>query len=235
VPLPHRERLRAARRGPTDEQLRREAGVTRTWGDERFTAHERTTIRPAVIVTGIKGGHTGPGVQSAIPNRASSRLNLRLVPGQDPTEIERLLRRHLTRSAPPGVRLRLTASGGARPVSIDPTHPALAAAARAYRHGFGAQPVLLRSGGTIPVVDLFKRELGLTTVLMGFALPEDHIHAPNESFDLDNFFRGIATSIHFLSECARSAGPPTPRLAPASAARTDDSQAWLGPAYRHDR
>jgi acetylornithine deacetylase/succinyl-diaminopimelate desuccinylase-like protein len=234
-PLPRTERLRAARRAPTDQQLRREAGIGRDWGDPRFTAHERTTIRPAVIVTGIQGGHAGPGFQSAIPNRASSRLNLRLVPGQDPTEIERLLRRHLARSAPPGVRLQLTTSGGARPVSIDPTHPALAAAMRAYRLGFGVQPILLRSGGTIPVVDLLKRELGLTTVLMGFALPEDHIHAPNESFHLDNFFRGIATSIHFLSECARSPGRPTPRRAPPGDGWSDGRDAWLGPAYRYDR
>jgi acetylornithine deacetylase/succinyl-diaminopimelate desuccinylase-like protein len=88
----------------------------------------------------------------------------------------------------------------ANPALIDRKHPAMCAAAKAYRHGFGVAPVFLRSGGSIPVVNIFQEALGLPTVLMGFALPDDRLHEPNEKFHLPNFFRGIKTSIRFLSE-----------------------------------
>jgi acetylornithine deacetylase/succinyl-diaminopimelate desuccinylase-like protein len=92
------------------------------------------------------------------------------------------------------------------PAIIDRSHPAMEAAVNAYRAGFGAAPVFIRSGGSIPVVEMFKRILGIPTVLMGFASPDDRIHAPNERFSLNNYFRGIDTSIHFLAEAGRVLG-----------------------------
>ena len=109
--------------------------------------------------------------------------------------------------------MRLTVGEGTPPWAVAPGHPALRAAARAYAAGFGRAPVLLRSGGTIPVVTLFERELGLQTVLMGFGLPDDRKHGPDEFLYLPNFWRGIRTSLAFMREVARSlrCGPPSQR------------------------
>jgi len=147
-----------------------------------------------------------------IPARATAKLNFRLVPDQDPREIDRLVRRHVARITPPTVRSRITTHLGAKPALLDRRHPVMQAAARAYRRGFGAAPVYLRSGGSIPVVNLFQEILGIPTALMGFALPDSHIHAPNERFHLPTFERGIATCRAFLEECARLTTARHPRM-----------------------
>jgi acetylornithine deacetylase/succinyl-diaminopimelate desuccinylase-like protein len=120
------------------------------------------------------------------------------VPDQDPVEVERLVRAHLARVAPRGVKLTIRKHAEAQPALVELGHPAMHAASVAYRRGFGVAPVALRSGGTIPVVDILRRR-GVPTVLMGFALPDDRIHAPNEKFHLPTFHRGIATCIWFLA------------------------------------
>ncbi len=172
------------------------AGFYRDVREQPAGARDRTTVRPALIVTGLRSG----GSHGAIPAVATALLNMRLVPDQDPDTVERLLREHVTRSAPAAARVTLRRLSAARPVLIDPRRPALAAAARAYERGIGRAPALVRSGGTIPVVDLLGRELGVPVVLMGFALPDDNAHAPNESFALSSFFGGTKTAIHFLHE-----------------------------------
>jgi acetylornithine deacetylase/succinyl-diaminopimelate desuccinylase-like protein len=138
-----------------------------------------------------------------IPARALAKCNFRLVPEQDPDEIDRLLRQYVAQITPPTVRAVIRTYLRAKPAVIDRGHAAIRAPAIAYRRGFGATPVFLRSGGTIPVVHLLREILGIPTVLMGFALPDDRMHAPNEKFHLPNFFKGIATSIWFLAELAR--------------------------------
>ena len=191
--------------GPSDQQILREAKAERGWGERGYSLYERTTIRPSLSVTGVTGGYQGEGVKAVIPSRATAKLNFRLVPDQDPAEIERLFRQHIARITPPTVRTTLRGFLDARPALIDRRHPVMRAAARAYEHGFGASPVFLRSGGTIPIVDHFQELLGAPTALMGFALPDDRIHAPNEKFHLPNFYRGIATGIRFLAEVGASA------------------------------
>jgi acetylornithine deacetylase/succinyl-diaminopimelate desuccinylase-like protein len=193
------ERDFMARRGPSDAQIVRDAGVSRGWGEPGYSLYERTTIRPALTLNGLSGGYQGPGGKAVIPARALAKLSFRLVPDQDPEEVERLFRAQVVRLTPPTVTTEVRTLSRARPALVDRRHPALRAAAAAYRKGFGAAPVLLRSGGTIPVVNTFQEVLGLPTVLMGFALPDDRIHAPNEKFHLLNFFRGIATCVWFLS------------------------------------
>jgi acetylornithine deacetylase/succinyl-diaminopimelate desuccinylase-like protein len=204
--------------GPSDGELGRQAGVTRGWGERGYSLYERTTIRPALTINGLSGGYQGPGGKAVIPARASAKLNVRLTPTQDPERVEQLIRAHVARVTPPTVRTRITGFGGAEPAVIDRRHPALAAAAMAYRRGFGAAPLFVRSGGTIPVVSALAELFGLTTVLMGFALPDDRIHAPNEKFHLPNFERGIATCIHFLDEYAepqRQVNTRSPVVLPA--------------------
>src|SRR5262249_27386268 len=130
--------------GPAAAQILRDAQVEQGWGERGYTLYERTTIRPALSVTGLVGGYQGPGVKAVIPARAVAKLNFRLVPDQDPREIDQLFRQHLARITPPAVRSTIRTVLTAHPALIDRQHPAMRAAARAYGHGFGALPVFLR-------------------------------------------------------------------------------------------
>lgn len=188
------------RTGPSDEEILHDAQATRGWGEQGYSLYERTTIRPALTINGIVGGYQGPGGKAVIPSRAIAKINFRLVPNQNPHEIDQLFRRHIARITPPAVRSTVRTYFGAKPARINHRHASMRAAATAYKIGFGAAPVLLRSGGTIPVVSVFEELLRIPTVLMGFALPDDRMHAPNEKFHLPNFYNGIATSITFLAE-----------------------------------
>jgi acetylornithine deacetylase/succinyl-diaminopimelate desuccinylase-like protein len=197
------ERAFMERNGPTDEQILQDAKVAQGWGESGFTLYERTTIRPALTVNGITGGHQGPGAKSIIPAGAISKLSFRLVPDQDPKKIARLFREYVERITPPAVRSSIRMFSAIEPALVDRHHRAVRAAALAYKLGFGASPVFLRSGGSIPVVNIFQRVLKIPAVLMGFGLPDDHIHAPNENIHLPNFYKAIATSIWYLAIAAK--------------------------------
>jgi acetylornithine deacetylase/succinyl-diaminopimelate desuccinylase-like protein len=202
LPVTPRERRYMARTGPSDAEILKDAQLQEAWGEAEYTLYERITLRPALAITGITGGYQGPGAKSVIPSHATAKLNFRLVPTQDPAEIDRLLRAYIARLAPPTAQVTVRSEPGAKPALINPGHPAIRTASEAYRKAFGVAPVFLRSGGTIPIVDSFQKILKLPTVLMGFALPDDNMHAPNEKFHLPNFYRGIATSIWFLKGIA---------------------------------
>jgi acetylornithine deacetylase/succinyl-diaminopimelate desuccinylase-like protein len=186
--------------GPSDARMLRDAGATKPWGESGYSLYERTTIRPSLTVSGGGGGYQGPGVKAAIPTCAVAKLNFRLAPDQDPREIDQLFRDYVAGITPPGVRTGIRTLMRANPALVDRTHPAIVAAARAYHQAFGAPTIFLRNGGTIPVVNLIHEILRIPVVLMGFGLPDDRIHGPNEKFHLPNFHKGIATSIRFLAE-----------------------------------
>jgi acetylornithine deacetylase/succinyl-diaminopimelate desuccinylase-like protein len=154
-----------------------------------------------------------------------------LTPGVDPQGIDRLFSAYISHITPPAVRATLRTHLAAKPAIIDRQHPAMRAAAEAYRRGFNVMPVFLRSGGTIPVVTLLQEKLGIQTVLMGFALPDDRLHGPNEKFHLPTFFKGIATSIAFLDEMAkmRPAASEAQRWRPALATAASQRQAQVSP------
>ncbi|MGZ4859616.1 MAG: dipeptidase [Candidatus Angelobacter sp.] len=200
------ERTYMSRTGPSDAQMLREAHAREGWGERGFTLYERTTIRPALTVNGIVGGYQGPGEKGVIPARALAKLSFRLVPDQDPREIDRLFREYVARIVPSTMRAEVRTLSVAKPALHNRNNSAIRAAILAYRKGFGATPVFLRSGGTIPVVNAFQNTLGVPTVMMGFALPDDRIHAPNEKFHLPNFYKGIATSMWFLAAIGTSRG-----------------------------
>jgi acetylornithine deacetylase/succinyl-diaminopimelate desuccinylase-like protein len=193
------ERDYMARIGPSDEKILKDAKVDRPWGERGYTLYERTTIRPSLGMNGMVGGHYGPGVKGVIPTRAVAKLSFRLVPGQDPAKIARLFREHIARITPPAVESSVKTMAPVQAALVDRNHPAVRAAGFAYKKGFGASPVFLRSGGSIPVVNAFQEYLGIPAVLMGFGLPDDRIHAPNEKFHLPNFYRGIETSIWYMA------------------------------------
>jgi acetylornithine deacetylase/succinyl-diaminopimelate desuccinylase-like protein len=131
---------------------------------------------------------------------------MRLVPDQDPQEIASLFTSHVERVAPPGVTVKVSAHHGARAYLAPLDHPANQAARRALAAAFGAEPVFTREGGSIPITNAFQRTLGLTSILMGFGLPDENAHAPDENLDLDNFHRGIAAAAHFYHEYASGVG-----------------------------
>jgi acetylornithine deacetylase/succinyl-diaminopimelate desuccinylase-like protein len=201
--LSQAERRVMANSGPDDRQILQDAGVKRAWGERGYTAYERITIRPALTINGITGGYQGAGGKGIIPARATAKISFRLAPDQNPREIEQLFRQHIARLTPPTVRCTIRTFLRTPPALLDPRHPSLRAAVAAYRKGFGVAPVFLRSGGSIPVVHMFQSVLGIPTVLMGFALPDDAMHGPNEKFQLNQFYQGIATCIHFLEEMGK--------------------------------
>jgi acetylornithine deacetylase/succinyl-diaminopimelate desuccinylase-like protein len=200
---PREERRRMKVDGPGDPQIRGDAGTRADWGEQGYSLYERVTIRPALTINGIGGGYQGTGGKGVIPSQAMAKIGIRLVPNQDPREVERLFRRHIARVTPETVTCSVHSRLSVNPAVVDRRHPALGAAARAYRMAFGRSPVLMRSGGSIPAVGIFQRVLGTPTVLMGYALPTDRIHAPNERFSLHNFHRGMEANIRFLSDIGK--------------------------------
>lgn len=205
-----KERDFMARSGPADDEILRDAKVEHGWGESGFSLYERTTIRPALTLNGIAGGHRGPRGKGIIPAKAVAKLSFRLVPDQDPQKIAQLFRDHIARITPAAVRCSVRTFSPIEPALVDRNHPAIRAAAFAYKKGFGALPVFIRSGGSIPVVNTFQKVLGIPAVLMGFGLPDDHIHGPNEKLNLPNFQRAIATSIWYLAAAAKLRGSESP-------------------------
>ncbi len=198
-----KERALMAQSGPSDQEILRDAKVDQGWGEAGYSLYERTTIRPDLGVNGIIGGHTGPGVKSIIPTRALAKVSFRLVPDQNPQRVAQLLRDHIARVTPTTVRSTVRTMSPVQPALVNRKHPAVQAAALAYEKGFGAAPVFVRSGGSIPVVNTFQEILGIPAVLMGFGLPDDHIHGPNEKFHLPIFYKAIETSIWYLTLVSR--------------------------------
>lgn len=198
-PLSNEERAEIARLPFDEARLKRETGVPQGWGEAGYTIAERIGARPTLEVNGVIGGWTGPGSKTVIPARALAKISMRLVADQDPDEIDRLFREHIQRIAPDTVRVDVRSLAHGSPALVDRHHAAMEAAAQAYEAGFGARPVFTREGGSIPVVATFQKALGALTILMGLGLPDDRFHSPNEKFALAQFYRGIATIMHFHS------------------------------------
>jgi acetylornithine deacetylase/succinyl-diaminopimelate desuccinylase-like protein len=184
--------------GPHDAEVLRRAGVSSGWGLPGTSLHERTTVWPAISVHGLTAGYTGPGTSSVIPHTALARIGVRVAPGQDPRAIADAVTRHLAWHGPPAVRTAVRLTAVADPVEVRRDTPGLRAAVRACTAVFGVPPVQLRSGGTIPALGMLRSRLGLDPVLLGFGLPGDRIHAPDESLHLPTFARGVATVTDLL-------------------------------------
>lgn len=199
-PLTTEEREILAHFPLNEEAWLAETGAPQAWGEADYTLVERLGARPTLDVHGIIGGYTGPGGKTVLPSKVHAKISMRLVPDQNPAEIARLYKEYIRQISPPTVTVEVTVRGGAPASITDLSIPAMKAAKEAYAQVFGVEPVFMREGGSIPVVAQFQQFLGLESVLMGFGLPDDKIHAPNERFYLANFYRGIQTSIHFLTE-----------------------------------
>ncbi len=179
-----------------------EAGAIKEWGEPGYTIIERTSARPTLDVNGIWGGYTQPGAKTVLPSKAFAKISMRLVPDQKPAEISHLVAEYLQAIAPDTVTVEVRDLHGGEGAMVRRDSPAMGAAFRAYAAAFGREPILVREGGSIPVVASFQKILGIDTILMGFGLPDDNLHAPNEKFSVSNFYRGIQTSLHFLNNLA---------------------------------
>ena len=179
---------------PIDEaNLLDVTGAPALVGELGYSVLERVGYRPTLDVNGIWGGFQGAGSKTIIPGQAHAKVSCRLVPNQDPKRIFEALRAFVLKVAPPGVKVEVTDLGTGRPSVVRADHPVAVAAVSALEATFGAKPFLIRGGGSIPVADMFGSILGLPPVLLGFANPDSHAHAPNESMVLDNYERGIRT------------------------------------------
>jgi len=180
------------------------AGVPQGWGEAGYTVHERIGARPTLEINGIVGGWTGEGGKTVIPARASAKVSCRLVPHQDPEHIFQQLSGYIAQLTPPTVRSQVRRLGAGAPGVLVPIDsPAMQVAAAAYAKTFGVEPVFRRGGGSIPVVALYQEMLGVPVLMMGFGLPDDNLHAPNEKITLSMFHKGIQTMLHFYEDIAR--------------------------------
>jgi len=171
-------------------------------GESGFTATERVWARPTAEVNGIGGGYQGEGSKTVLPAEAFVKLSFRLVPDQDPQDIVRLVTRHLEAHCPPGVTLDIHSGHDGKPYLTDPNSPYGLAAQAALRATFAAEPVLIREGGSVPIVQTFREILGADTLLLGLALADAQIHAPNENFPVANFEAGIRLNQELLRHLA---------------------------------
>ena len=197
------ERAQLAKLPFDEEKFKRDLGVEEVFGEVGYTTLERRGARPTLEMNGIWGGFTGEGSKTVLPSRASAKLSSRLVPNQDPDRIGDLVEAHLRKVCPRTVKMSFTRMAGAQPAMTPLDHPAVKAAERAIQRAFGKEPVYEREGGTIPVVATFAQELGAPTVLLGFGLNDDHLHAPNERFLLENYYAGIRTVVALLDELTK--------------------------------
>ena len=186
-----------------DKTLLELTGSPELFGDAEFTAVERCFARPTAEINGFGSGYQGAGSKTIIPSKAMAKLTFRLVPDQSPDKIIELVEAHLRKHCPPGVKLDIHSGHTGNPYATDPHSPAGQAAQRALRETFDAEPVLIREGGSIPIVQTFKDVLGVDTILLGLALPDCRVHSPNENFRLENFHAGARLNRNLLRELAK--------------------------------
>lgn len=198
------ERAELALLPHSDEDWKKTAGVTHLHGERDFTTFERLGARPTLEVNGIISGFTGEGSKTVLPAKAMAKISTRLVPNQDSKEIENQLKAYLHEHAPEGVRWEVKDLVNGQAVLVQRDTPAARAAEKALHDTFGIKPVWKLEGGSVPVVSMMQEILGVDSILMGFGLPDDNVHSPNEKLHLPNYFRGIEAYIRFFDNIART-------------------------------
>ncbi|MFA7273623.1 MAG: dipeptidase [Crocinitomicaceae bacterium] len=197
VELSAEERAEMAKAPFSIEAYKKALDLGDVYGETGYSTPERGSIRPTLDVNGIWGGYIGEGAKTVIASKAYAKISMRLVPNQDPTRITELFTKHFEGIAPKSVKVKVTPHHGGEPAVTPIDSIGYAAASKAYEASFGKKPIPVRSGGSIPIVAMFEKELGLKTVLMGFGLDSDAIHSPNEHFGLFNYYKGIETIPYF--------------------------------------
>lgn len=205
IPLSAYERKELARLPFNRAAYRKFLGVPELFGERGFTPDEQRAARPTFEINGLTSGYQGEGSKTIVPAWARAKITTRLVPGQQPAKVIKLVRAFLKKHCPPTVTLEIKTGHGAEAYLVSPKSADAQAALRALRSAFGREPVLLREGGSIPIVNQFKKILGADTLLLGLALPDDNAHSPNEKFDLDIFAQGQRMSALLWQELSAPA------------------------------
>jgi acetylornithine deacetylase/succinyl-diaminopimelate desuccinylase-like protein len=203
APLSAYERKQFARLPLKDAQLQNLLGVKKLFGERGFTPTEQRSARPTFEINGLTSGYQGKGNKTIVPAWASAKITCRLIPNQRPARIRKLVCDYLKKICPPTVWLQIEAGHGAEAYLVSPTSQEAQAALRALEKAFGCKPVLMREGGSIPIVNDFKKILGADTLLLGLGLPDDNAHSPNEKFNLDCFTKGQRMSALLWQELTR--------------------------------
>jgi acetylornithine deacetylase/succinyl-diaminopimelate desuccinylase-like protein len=200
------DELKAWQSLPFDEEEYRksEIGSSELTGEPGFSALERTWARPSMDVHGMPGGFTGAGAKTVIPAKATAKVSFRLVPDQDPQESFQLYKKYVESLQPKGVELKVRLIHSGDPIVVRTDNRYIQAAKHALYQVFGKETVFIRSGGSVPIVGDFERHLKIPTVMMGFGLPDDNLHAPNEKFHIPNFYRGIESIIGLFEVLGRA-------------------------------
>ncbi|HEY7086861.1 MAG TPA: dipeptidase [Tepidisphaeraceae bacterium] len=187
----------------TEKQFARSVGIPHGSGEAGFTSLERTWGRPTCDINGITTGYQGPGAKTVIPSTASAKVSMRLVAKQNPKKIQKLFEKTIRSRCPDNVKVRFEWHGASEPSLVPVDSKPTQLAIEALQIGFGTKPTFMRAGGSIPVVGLIKRVLGIETLLVGFGLPDDRVHSPNEKFDLDCLFGGTRTAAALYERLAK--------------------------------
>ena len=196
-----RERMKAT---PFDEaSYLKEAGAPQPYGEKGYTTLERATARPTLDVNGMWSGYTGDGSKTVLPSFAAAKVSMRLVPDQDPVELFKSFEAYVRKLAPPAVTVKVIDMHSGPPWIMDPEHPALQSARAALARAWSKPPVMIREGGSIPVMATFQQTHGLPAILMGFGLDDDNVHAPNEKFSLTSFHGGTRSVAYLYEELAK--------------------------------
>ena len=190
---------------PFDEKefLKTEVGSSTLTGEPGYSVFERTWARPTLEVHGIAGGFTGAGAKTVIPARATAKVSIRLVPKQNPDKVLAAFKKFVQEHTPKGIETEVRVLSFGPALVVNPDHPAIRVAARAFSDILGRETVFIRSGGSIPIVGDFATHLGIPSILMGFGLPDDGLHSPNEKYKIANYYAGIMTIAHFFEEYGR--------------------------------
>ena len=199
IELSEKERADIARAPFSLDKYKAALDLSDIHGEKGYSTMERTGIRPTLDVNGIWGGYTGEGAKTVIASKAFAKISMRLVPNQSDEEITKLFSEYFKSIAPKSVKVKVTPHHGGEPY-VSPTDiPAYQAASKAMETTYGKKPIPVRSGGSIPIVALFEKELGVKSILMGFGLDTDAIHSPNEHFGIFNYLKGIETIPYFFT------------------------------------
>jgi acetylornithine deacetylase/succinyl-diaminopimelate desuccinylase-like protein len=203
APLTPYERKQLARIPMSIAAYQKFLGVPELFGERGFTPMEQRSARPTIEINGLTSGYQGEGSKTIVPSWAKAKLTFRLVPNQRPNQVRTAVLKQFKKLCPPTVRMEMKAGHGGEPYLVSPTSAHAQAGLRALKMAFGCEPVLMREGGSIPIVTDFKKILGADTLLLGLALPDDNAHSPNEKFDLDCFAKGMQMSAHLWQELGK--------------------------------
>ncbi|MDB4127620.1 M20/M25/M40 family metallo-hydrolase, partial [bacterium] len=204
IPLQHWEREMWAKvPGTADEDFLKTTGSPEPFGEPGYTMAERLWARPTIEINGFGSGYQGEGSKTVLPAEAMFKLSCRLVPGQDPAKVQQQVEDHLRKNLPTGVTVEIHKGHSGKAYHNDPHSSYGKAAQRALTTSFGREPVLIREGGSIPIIQDMKEILGADSLMLGLALPDCQIHAPNENYSVENFQKGIEMSRELLKELSK--------------------------------